>query len=153
MAINSSLSVGGFCRLRRQQTVGRRAGRSAAQRKRAAQWPGRLPSRSVDNSSVPCTAVTLFAAIPRQDKRQAADRTVIQATQSGALGKVRNSQPSDSKPERHPAISDAWLWSSGSKPSGRLSRDCARRPTPSNVKLKGCLTAESAKCYCLGRAS
>jgi hypothetical protein len=35
---------------------------------------GTALSRSLDNSSVPCTAVTLFAAIPRQAKQQAADR-------------------------------------------------------------------------------
>src|SRR5437588_4604945 len=43
MAINSSLSAGGFCQLRGEQTVGRCVlAKSAAQRKRAVQWPGRL---------------------------------------------------------------------------------------------------------------
>ena len=56
MAINSSLSVGGFCLPGASDVSRRPAGALAEARhkqKRAVQWPGRLPSRSVDNSSVP----------------------------------------------------------------------------------------------------
>jgi hypothetical protein len=75
MAINSSLSVGGFCQLRHQQTIGRCVLAEARHsEKEPSSGRGTAPSRSMDNSSVPCTAVTLFAAIPFQDKRQAADR-------------------------------------------------------------------------------